>query len=99
MTPPNRAYMMTAATCGRFHRISRPIVFMGVISRGCRADPSYQKGGPPLKGNLSANHSREFDILGAPTCMGGKMPEITVQGQVVQFQDSVKACRRSIVFL
>lgn len=27
------------------------------------------------------------------------MPEITVQGQVVQFQDSVKACRRTIVFL
>ena len=27
------------------------------------------------------------------------MPEITVQGQVVQFQDSVKASRRGIVFL
>jgi pimeloyl-ACP methyl ester carboxylesterase len=27
------------------------------------------------------------------------MPEITVQGQVVQFQDSVKASRRTIVFL
>ncbi len=27
------------------------------------------------------------------------MPEITVQGQVVQFQDSVKASRRAIVFL
>ena len=53
----------------------------------------------PLKGNLSANRSREFDILGASTCMGGEMPEITVQGQVVQFQDSVKASRRAIVFL
>jgi pimeloyl-ACP methyl ester carboxylesterase len=27
------------------------------------------------------------------------MPEITVQGQIVQFQDSVKASRRGIVFL
>src|SRR5512132_1267351 len=27
------------------------------------------------------------------------MPEITVQGQIVQFQDSVKARRRTIVFL
>jgi pimeloyl-ACP methyl ester carboxylesterase len=27
------------------------------------------------------------------------MPEITVQGQIVQFQDSVKASRRTIVFL
>src|SRR3990170_4804 len=30
---------------------------------------------------------------------GGEMPEITVQGQVVQIQDSVKASRRGIVFL
>ncbi len=28
MTTPNRAYMMMAAECGRFHRISRPIVFI-----------------------------------------------------------------------
>jgi len=27
------------------------------------------------------------------------MPETTVQGQVVQFQDSLKASRRAIVFL
>jgi len=30
---------------------------------------------------------------------GGEMPEITVQGRIVQFQDSVKASRRAIVFL
>src|SRR3990172_1209054 len=30
---------------------------------------------------------------------GGEMPEITVQRQVVQIQDSVKASRRGIVFL
>jgi len=31
--------------------------------------------------------------------MGGEMPEITVRGEVVEFQDSVKASRRTIVFL
>jgi pimeloyl-ACP methyl ester carboxylesterase len=31
--------------------------------------------------------------------MGGRMPETTVQGQIVQFQDSLKASRRAVVFL
>lgn len=38
-------------------------------------------------------------MISASNMAGGDMPEITVQGKVVQFQDSVKASRRTIVLL
>src|SRR5512143_488286 len=110
-TNANRPYMTAAAEWGRFHMISLPIVFIGVSFGGVggyfyqtprggssqffAAGPfvSPERGFSEYTGGIRGSPRR-----GPPTPGGRAMPEITVHGCNVHFQDTVRSSPRTIVF-